>query len=337
MNLPLGKVPPDALVDVVFKHLGERRVDVVIGPSHGEDAAIVRVGHHLLALSSDPISGALDRIGTLAVNVATNDIATRGVRPSWLLSNILLPEGSDARVLSVICRQMGRAAKELRVAIVGGHAEVTPGLDHPVIVALASGVVGKKGYISCSDAKPGGRIILTKGAAIEGTAILAADRSEILSKIYGARLVRTARRFFEMTSVVEDAIISFDTGHVQAMHDPTEGGVAGGLNELANASRTGFRVYEESINIEPETELICRHFGINPLRLIGSGSLLIAVDRNHEDTVISKLKTRRTKATVIGEILREKSKRILVKRNGAETRLPLPKADDLWTALRKRT
>ncbi len=336
MTLPSGKVPPDVLLGIVFKHLGKRRGDVVVGPSHGEDAAIVRAGKQLVALSSDPISGALDRIGTLAVNVTTNDIATRGVRPLWLLSNILLPQGSDARVLRVICRQMGKAASRLSVSIVGGHAEVTPGLDHPVVVGLAAGVVGKRGYVSCSDAEPGGRIVLTKGAGIEGTAILAADRAEILSKTYGTKLVSTAKRFFEMTSVVNDAIISFDTGYVQAMHDPTEGGVAGGLNEMANASQTGFRVYDESINVEPETELICKHFGISPLRLIGSGSLLIVVDRNREDAVVSKLKRQGTKATVIGEILAEESKRILVKKSGVETRLRLPKADDLWTALQKK-
>lgn len=337
MRLPLGKIPPETLINIVFKHLGATRADVLVGPSHGEDAAIVRVGRQLLALSSDPISGALDRIGTLAINATTNDIATRGVRPNWFLSDIMLPRGSGTAVLREICRQMDQAAKKLDVAIVGGHAEVTPGLDHPLVIGFAAGVVGRRGYVSCHDAKPGGRIILTRGAGIEGTAILAADRGEQLRAAYGRGMVRRARRFFEYTSVVGDAMTAFETGSVQAMHDPTEGGVAGGLNEMANASGTGFRVYEESINVEPETALICKHFRIDPLNLIGSGSLLIVAKPRGAGRIVSRLAKCGTRAAVIGEVLDESSDRILVKRDGREVRLRLPRADDLWTALERKS
>jgi len=336
MRFPLGKVPPKALMEIVFKHLGAKRTDVILGASHGEDAAIIKAGRQLLAVSCDPISGALKRIGHLSVRVTTNDVATRGVRPTWFLSCIMLPEGSGGRVLRAICRQMDEAARKIGVAIVGGHTEVTPGLDHPLIIGFAAGLVGKHGYVSCSGAKPGGRIILTKGAGVEGTAILASDRADLLKGALGSRFVEKASRFFEMTSVVKDAMTAFNSGLVQAMHDPTEGGVAGGLNELANASGTGFRVYEELIEVAPETVKICRFFRIDPLKLVGSGSLLVVVDRRGSERVVSQLRRENIDAAVIGEVLPDRAKRILVSRNGREKDLPLPRADDLWAALRRK-
>jgi hydrogenase maturation factor len=337
MRFPLGKIPPKPLMEIVFKYLGAGRSDVILGASHGEDAAIVKAGKNLLALSCDPISGALNRIGHLSIRVTTNDIATRGVRPIWFLSCIMLPEGSGKTVLREICRQMDDAAKKIDVAIVGGHSEITPGLDHPVVIGFAAGLVGRNGYVTCGGARPGGKIILTKGAGVEGTAILASDRAAVLRQIFGSSFVKRASRYFEMTSVVEDAMIAFNHGSVQAMHDPTEGGVAGGLNELANASGTGFRAHEESIEIAPETAEICRTFKINPLRLVSSGSLLIVATEKSVEDILFQLKRRKIRAAVIGEVLSNPAKRILVKRNGVEKRLPLPYADDLWTALRRRT
>ena len=335
-KFPLGKIPPKALFEIVFKYLGSRRSDVILWPSHGEDAAIVKVGKELLALSCDPISGALGRIGMLSVRVTTNDVATRGVRPTWFLSCIMLPEGAGSKILRTICRQMGQAAKKLGVAIVGGHSEVTPGLDHPLVIGCAAGRVSKRGYVTCSDAKPGRKIILTKGAGVEGTAVLASDRAAPLTRAFGRAFVKRAIAFFDMTSVVEDAMTAFECGSVLAMHDPTEGGIAGGLNELANASRTGFRVYEESIRVAPETEKICSFFGIDPLELVSSGSLLVVAEERSADSIVLRLERRGVHAMIIGEVLPSCYKRILVRRTGHEARLSLPEADDLWTALRRR-
>jgi len=335
MRFPPGKVPPKALTDIVFKHLGAERPDVLLGPSHGEDAAIVRSGKQLLAFSCDPISGALDRIGMLSVHVTTNDVATRGVKPSWFLSCIMLPEGSGENVLLTICRQMGRAAKKIGVSIVGGHSETTPGLNHPVVIGFAAGVVGRRGFVSCSGARPGGKIVLTKGVGIEGTGILASDRTGLLAKRFGRGFLSEARKFFAMTSVVEDALIAFNSGRVQAMHDPTEGGVAGGLNEMATASRTGFRVYEDSIEVAPETEKVCKFFKVDPLRLVSSGSLLVVAEEKSAATIVTRLRRKGIRAAVIGEVLSNRTRRILVRGDGREENLPLLCADELWAALRR--
>ncbi len=308
---------------------------MILGPSHGEDAAILSVGGKLIAVSCDPISGAVERIGWLAVNVSANDIATRGVRPRWFLSCIMLPKGSDHRVLKEICRQMDEAALKLGVSIVGGHSEVTPGLDHPLIIGFAVGAVERKRYVTCGGTRVGDKIILTKGAGIEGTAVLAADRSELLTKRFGEKLVNDAKGFFDKISVVDEALTAFEYGGVSAMHDPTEGGVAGGLHELADASKTGFRVYEEKVIIEPETLEICRFFGINPMQLISSGSLLIVVDTSKALGIVDKLATQGIRASVIGDMLDERRGRVIVGKNGLAKTLPRPLFDDLWVAMGK--
>ena len=331
--LSLGKIPPEILERTVFKYIGTRREDVILGASKGEDAAIVRVGNRLLVLKCDPISGAIERIGWLAVNVVTNDIATRGVRPSWILSCIMLPEGSGENVLKTISKQMDEAAKNLGVTIVGGNSEITPGLNHPLVIASAIGVIQGKHYVTSANTKPGNTIILTKGAGIEGTAILASDRSMILKKEFGKHFVDVAKEYFKEISVVKEALTAFNYGGVSSMHDPTEGGVAGGIHELCDASNTGFKVYEEKIIIKRETSKICSFFKINPLNLIGSGSLLIVADISKADGIVKQLAKERIESSIIGEILGKRDSRIIVRRNGLEETLPKPVSDDLWVAL----
>jgi len=335
MRLPLGKVPPHLLDRAVFKYLGAERDDVVFGPSRGEDAAIVKVGRDLLALHCDPISGAYSRIGWIAMNIATNDIATRGVRPRWAVSCILLPEGSDDALLESICRDMDGAAKELGVGIVGGHSEVTPGLNHPIVIIFPVGVAEKGKYVTCSGAKPGGKIVLTKSVGVEGTAILASDRAEPLTEEFGEGFVERCRSFFGKLSVMREALLAFEFGEVQAMHDPTEGGLAGGLNELADAAKVGFRVYENRIPIEPETEKICHFFEIDPLRLISSGSLIIVADSESVEGISGRLRDARIHSSIIGEIV-EGGNRTIVRKNGEEEALPMPLSDELWRALERK-
>jgi len=335
MSLPLGKVLPSILQEVVFKHLGAKRSDVILGPSIGEDAAIVRVGGHLLVVSCDPISGAEERIGWLAVNVSANDVATRGVRPRWFLPCILLPEGSGKHILEEICKQMDKAAQKLGVAIVRGHSEITPGISHPLVIGFSAGIAEKGRYVACAGARPGSKIILTKGAGIEGTAILAADRHKSLEDEFGEAFVARAKSYFDLISVSEEAMTAFKYGGVLAMHDPTEGGISGALHEMAEASGTGFEIFADQIYISPETRKICRFFDIDPLKLISSGSLLIAVKPEKAVGVVSEVRKLGVQASVIGEFLEDKSIRRIVK-DGAAYPLAMPESDDLWGALKRK-
>jgi hydrogenase maturation factor len=331
-----GKVPTDVLQKIVFKNLGFKREDVILDPTIGEDAAIVKVGNQLLAVSSDPITGAEEWLGWLAVHVSANDVATRGVQPIWFNSIILLPKNSTTKRIQRICRQMDKAANQLNIAIIGGHCEITPGIDRPIVTGCAIGIANQGKYVISSGAQAGNKIILTKGAGIEGTAILASDRRKELLEFFSESFLKKAESFFEKISVVKDAMIAFNTGGVTAMHDPTEGGVAGGLHELADAANLGFKIYEKSINVPKETHQICEHFKIDPLQLISSGSLLVISRKKKTDEIIDQLIKNSIQASVIGELTNDKLQRNLIKKNGKKTKLVRPVNDHLWKALARK-
>ena len=333
MKLPPGKLPINILKEVIFKNLGVIREEVVLGPTTGFDGAVIDVGDKSLIVSMDPITGALERIGWLAVNVNANDIATFGVEPAFFLSCILLPENANRQIVETISVQMDKAAKKLGMAIVGGHCEVTPGLTNPIVVGCAMGITEKGNYVTAGGAKLGDKLILTKSVGIEGTAILAADREEQLKKILKPAMLRNAKKFYDNISVVKDAITAFKTGAVHAMHDPTEGGLAGGIHEMADASNLGVKMYEEKIQIAPETVKICNFFRIDPLQLIASGSLLIAAKRNSAEKVVEALEKNQIVAAVIGEFLSSPKERIIACESGGLEKLVRPVSDQLWLAL----
>jgi len=336
MALPKGKVPLDILRDVVFKNLGARRSEVRLGPSAGVDGAIIDVGEKSLVVSADPITGALERIGWLSVNVNANDIATFGVEPAFLLSVILLPENTGRETVESISTQMSAAATELGMAIVGGHCETTPGLANPIVVGCAMGLTERGNYVTAAGAKLGDKIVLTKSAGIEGTAILASDREDQLRNHVGRAALDRAKEFYRQISIVKDATVAFKSGGVHAMHDPTEGGVAGALHEMADASGLGVKIIQNKIRVQPETAEICRFFGVDPLRLIASGSLLIAVEAEHAKKTVKTLLDNSVPAEVIGEFVSDPEQRLIVHVNGRTERLVRPVADELWRALQSQ-
>jgi len=331
-----GKVPTEILEKIIFKNLGVKRNDVVVGPTAGVDVAIVKAGKELLAVSTDPITGAEEWIGWLAVNVSANDVATCGVQPRWFVSCMLLQEGSEENFIDKICRQIDKAARQLGVAVIAGHCEITPGISHPIVVGCAMGVAEGGKYVTSSGAKPGNSLILTKGAGIEGTAILASDKRRVLLGTFDESFLKGAENFFEKISVVEDAITAFQTGGVSAMHDPTEGGVAGGIHELADAAGVGFQVYEEKIRILEETRKICEFFEIDPLQLISSGSLLISAEKEKAEEIVDRLSQNGVYASIIGETRKPSFGRKIVTRKGEKTDLVRPISDHLWIALAKQ-
>jgi hydrogenase expression/formation protein HypE len=320
---------------VIFKNLGVKREEVVLGPSAGIDGAVIEMGNKSVIVSMDPITGAIERIGWLAVNINANDIATFGVEPTFFLSCIMLPENADRETVESISVQMNEAAKDLGMAIVGGHCEVTPGLTNPIVVGCTMGVTEKGNYVTAGGAKTGDKLILTKNVGIEGTAILASDREKQLKKVVDASALKEARKFFKRTSVVKEALIAYRTGGVHAMHDPTEGGLAGGVHEMADASNLGFKIIEEKIPIAKETREICKFFEIDPLYLIASGSMLIAGRKNCASRIVETLKEKGIVASIIGEFLASSKKRIIERRDNREEELVRPSCDHLWLALEK--
>jgi len=201
------------------------------------------------------------------------------------------------------------------------------------VTGCSVGVAEDGKYVTSSGAKIGNKIVMTKGTGIEGTAILASDRRRELLEVFDENFVKKAEKFFEKISVVNDAIVAFKTGGVSAMHDPTEGGVAGGLHELADAANVGFKVYEEKILIPEETRKMCAHFGINPLQLISSGSLLIVAEEEKTEEIVSKLSQNGIHASIIGEVTKPNLGRKMVMGTGEKAELVRPVSDHLWVAL----
>jgi hydrogenase maturation factor len=318
-----GKLPPELLEKLVLSRLPSKGKGVIVGPGTGIDGAALKVEGTLVA-SSDPITGATKRIGFYAVHVNANDVAVMGAEPRWFLTTILLPENADEGLLSEIIYEISREAKRLGVAVVGGHTEVTPGLDRPIVVGTMLGEAEK--LVRPDGAKPGDAIIMTKWAGLEGTAIIASEREDELKEIFGEALVERAKSLLEYLSVVPEAMLL--RNFADAMHDPTEGGILNGLHEMADASGLGLRIFADRIPVREETERICSFYGINPLALISSGSLLAAVPRDNARFVVERLLARGINAAIIGEFLAEK-KRIMIK-GGDELPLPRPVSDELW-------
>jgi hydrogenase expression/formation protein HypE len=335
MKLLPGKIPVDILKEVVFKNLGASRKEVILGPSAGIDGAVINLGEKCLIVSMDPITGAIERIGWLAVNVNANDVATFGVEPAFFFSSILLEENADRKTVETICVQMDKAAKDLGMAIVGGHCEVTPGLANPIVVGCVMGLTEKDNYVTAGRAKAGDKLILTKTAGIEGTAILAADKEKRLKDAIGTATLNSAKNFYTQISVVKDALTAYKTGGVHAMHDPTEGGVAGGIHEMADASNLGAKIFEEKIPVKTETAKICKFFKIDPFQLISSGALLVSAKPEFADKIIENLKQQQISASIIGEFLPNTHQRILIEKDGKTNPLPRPLSDHLWVALQK--
>lgn len=321
-----GKVSADLLQRVVYPHLG-RRPDVLVHARLGEDCAVIDFGEWVAVLTTDPITGAARHLGQYAVHVACNDLATSGAEPVALLMTLLLKEGTTEPELEGLIREAGETARRLGVEIVGGHTEVTPGIDHTIAVMTAFGRARKGQVISAAGARPGDRVLLTKSAGVEGTAILASDLAARLKGRVDDAVLERARLFVDRISVVPEGLAAARAG-ATAMHDVTEGGVLGGAWELAEAAGIGIEIRADAIPLAPETAAICRVLDIDPLRLIGSGAMLIAT-RVPERT-LDALKQAGITATEIGVMARQE--RVVVHGSRRQPLTP-PQGDELWRVL----
>jgi len=336
-SLSVGKLEPNMLKQLVFSCLGAANSRVILGPRIGEDASVIDFKDKVLVVHSDPITGAVENIGWLAVNIVANDIATRGVKPLWMLIVLLLPSDMDSAKLKRITQQIDTAAKELGIAIVGGHSEVTIGIKRPIIVATAMGEAEKEKLVQSSGAKVGDHVIVTKGAAIEGTAILSRELAEPLKRKIDSRIVENAQKFIRNISVVKDALTAVKVGGVHAMHDATEGGVAAALQEIAWASNVGIVVYEEKIPVYEETKLICQTLKIDPLKTIGSGALIVSAHPEKTMEILAVLQGKGIRASVVGRIVGKSEGSYILRKNGTKLDLIQPIKEELWRALSKKS
>lgn len=321
--MEIGKVPENILKRAVFKQLHHRRPEVILRPGVGEDCSAVAVGEdEALVFSTDPITGTDKGIGTLAVHITANDLASSGAEPIGILTSIILSEYTEEPDLRRIMMEIEEACNELSIEVMGGHTEVSDVVKRPVITVTGVGKVKKDKLISTGGLRPGDELVMTKWAGIEGTSIIAAEKEDILKKTLPKELIDEAVSYKKLLSVVPEARIAAECG-ATAMHDVTEGGIFGALWEIGAASGVGIIADLRKIPIKQETIEICEVFDINPYMLISSGSMLIGCPQGN--LLVEKLMQNGINAVVIGRAT-EGNDRIVV--NGDETRYLGPAGSD---------
>ncbi len=294
-----GKLP-GRLLEELFHLLPTRDPDLVVGPMIGEDAAVIRFGDGFLVVHSDPITAAVSRIGWYAIHIAANDIAVRGARPRWFLPVVLLYPGISSEEIHGIFRDMGRAAEELGAVIVGGHTEVSPGLDRPIISMTAMGYTHGR-VVLTRDARPGDTVLVVGRIGGEGAAVLAHDYGDVLVELgVDRRIIDEAKKYIEDISVVDKALLLKEIG-VNAMHDPTEGGLIQALREIALASGTSIVVDADKIDIDENVKRIAEVLGIDPLKLLSSGSVVATIPSPRIEEVIGVLEEKGIKYSLVGK------------------------------------
>jgi hydrogenase maturation factor len=327
---PIGKLPPEVLARC-FSRLRFADERVIVGPRVGEDAAVINFGESCLVAKTDPITFTAERIGWYAVSINANDVAVMGARPRWFLATLLLPEGqTDEALVRSIFDDIAATCERLQIALCGGHTEITHGLDRPIVVGHMLGEAAKDKLLIKSNVRVGDQIILTKGIAIEGTAIITRERENHLKAVLDVKLIERAKNFLHDPgiSVVEEALLAGEVAPLHAMHDPTEGGLIGGLWEMAQAAGVGLLVAADQINILPETEEVCRVFELDPLRLIASGALLIVAPPAECAKVLGAFRERNITAKVIGEV-KDQAEGTKIMRDGAVTHFDYPLQDEI--------
>jgi hydrogenase expression/formation protein HypE len=337
LELPsIGKIDRSVFDKVIFPRLGASDNNVLLGPQHGVDAAVVFIDKskgEVMVIAEDPTFGMpvlLPYFGWSIVHICASDIAVFGVPPKYMTICLMLPPGSKTELLEDIWKQVDEECKKLGIAIIGGHTGIYPGISFPLNGGCTIIGFGNQDQITPpSNAKVGDKIIMTKGPAIEAVGILALQEEAVLKDKYGKKIVEEGKsRFFDMT-VVEDALIA--ASHSHAMHDATEGGLLNGLFEMAEASKLGCVVYEDKIVIPEDIKQICDYFDIDPLISISEGTLLISCSPENVSTIKDHLKKKNIQSWEIGEMTKPKE-RIFIRKDGKKEPLIPVKVDPFWEA-----
>lgn len=322
--MEVGKLNWDDLKYIIDKNKSVKRDEVRVRNGIGEDCAVIEYGDFECVVSTDPVTGADENIGKIAVHINCNDIASCGVEPIGILVTILAPPTSSLEDIKKIMNEIDEETKKLNVEILGGHTEITEAVNKIVVSCTAIGKGKKNSAISTSGAKVGDSIIITKKLCLEGTSILVNDFYEKCKKVLTEEEINIAKSYVENISVVKEGKIAGDH-RANSMHDITEGGALGALWEMAKASNVGFKVYKEKMPISNITKKLCDEFGIDPLKFISSGSMVITTENGEE--LVKKMAESGIEATIIGCITKEKG--ILVDKQ-IEIEVAPPERDELF-------
>lgn len=323
-----GKLTIEQLNTIVFPYTGQKRPEVKVHAAIGKDCAVVDLNDQLCVISTDPITGASKDNGYLGVHVACNDVIASGGKPLGILVTLLLKEGTEEEDIITILEGTNAACKELGIEIIGGHTEITASVKENILSLTAMGTRDKKFLEEHVEVAPGDEIILTKGGAIEGTSILYNDYSDYFEGKVNPELISQGKEMLGWLSVLKEGTIGIDNG-AKLMHDVTEGGILGGVYEIAASTNLGVRLYEKEIYFHPATVELKKVFpDLDLLRLISSGSLLIIAPPG--SGIREKLDEAGIKSFLIGHFTEEPEK-LLQHPNDSVTAIEEPKSDELWS------
>ncbi len=308
-----------------------RSGELVVAPAIGIDVGVTRARGKYLISSSDPITGAVERVGWHAVNVSANDVATSGIMPDTLNVVALFPEGTTSSEIASVISEINEAAADLGISVAGGHTEITPSLRRQIIIVTAFGSGDK--FVTAADAKNDDSILLTKTAGIEGTSIL--SKLPAVEELLDRETLQMGRELIHKLSILKEADAAFKTGKVHAMHDLTEGGIIGCVLEMSFASNLGFELYTDQVPVDEATRMICLKLRIDPLKLIGSGSLLISCARSDASAITDRLKSEGIPCSEIGRFREETYGRWILSKGKKEEIREKSVQDELWDALGK--
>jgi len=348
-----GKLDNETLERLILGRGGAQRPEVIVGPGVGEDCAVIAFGHYECVLSTDPITASASRIGTLAVHVACNDVASNGVEPLAVMLTVLLPTTVTEEEISEIARQADEAAKSLHVQIVGGHTEITDVVSQPLVSATAigrapkgfsaggrAGVDGDSGFDgrvykggaeeALAGPAPGDLIVVTKQLALEGTAIAAEQREKDLRSFLTEDELCRAKAMLDQISVVKEGVIAGRIG-VRAMHDVTEGGILGAVWEVCTRENVGAEILASALPFDPVTLALCAVLDLNPMRLISSGSMLMFVAWKKWDILFNMLSDVGIAASVIGHVEAPEYGVVLTMKDGKRETIDPPGPDEIYS------
>jgi len=332
----IGKIDLDTFTSFLLLRLGKKDDKVLVPPQTGVDAAIIDIGDgKVLIIAEDPILAIpkqpWEMFGWYTVHIGASDIAVMGVKPRYMTYSLLMPPETKDEDFRTIVDSIHKAALELDIAIVGGHTGYYPGFAAPTIGGVTVfAIADQNSYVTPAGAKPGDQVILTKGPAIETAGLLAVIREKELLKRYPLSLVEKAKALCWQMTVIKDSLVAMESGGVTAMHDATEGGVIGGLFEIASASNVGMEIDERMFIYPPEVRMICEAFAIDPVAAIAEGSLLITARADCANDILQRLKAFGINASVIGQVVASQKTRTLKRLDGTVIPLKIPHQDPFW-------
>jgi hydrogenase expression/formation protein HypE len=336
-----GKVTSEIFDRVILERLGVSDPDVLVGPHHGVDVGVVRVAPGVaMALTTDPVFVVpvygWERAAWFAVHILASDASTSGLPMRWMTVDLNLPPELSDDDLATLWTAYSKACEDLGLAIVTGHTGRYDGCAWPMVGGATCITLGPDdAYVTPTMARPGDRIVVTKGAAIEATALFGATFPDRLAAEVGSEVAKAADGLFDQMTVVPEARIAAAYGlrdrGVTAMHDATEGGVIGGLAEVAAASEVGLRVDLDTVPVRPEVRTVCDHVGMDPYISISEGTLIATVRPEHVGGFMSALQSEGIEAAEVGEVTDPEKGTVLVV-DGRDEPLEHPGLDPFWGA-----